>query len=180
MTTFIISLLIISQTVSFYLIIKRLNPQVIKPKGIVLKPLPQKVNYTDIEPDFNIVYDVLKSIKIEGWKMEFEDDFQLHGHNYKLNFVSHDASVNVRSRIRIDDGGDISYLSFTINGGGCRITINKDSSIKNDIILFLWNYVVEYHQNKYNDNVKYYEDGIKKISSKLKTLNRSRKLDEIL
>lgn len=179
MTTFIITLLIISQIVSFYLIIKRLNPQIIKPKGIVLKPLPKSAIYEDVEPNFNIVYDVLKTIKIEGWKVEFEDDFQLHGQHYKLNFVSHDGSINVRSRIRIDDDADISYLSFTINGG-CQIKIDKGSSIKNDIILFLWDYVVEYHQNKYNDSVKYYEDGIKKISSKLKTLNRSRKLDEIL
>jgi hypothetical protein len=179
MAAFIITLLIISQIVSFYLIIKRLNPQIIKPKGIVLKPLPKIAIYEDIDPNFNIVYDVLKTIKIEDWKVDFEDDFQLHGQHYKLNFVSHDVDINVRSRIRIDDEGDISYLSFTITGG-CQITINKDSSIKNDIVLFLWDYIVEYHEKKYNDSVKYYEDGIKKISSKLKTLNRSRRLDEIL
>ncbi len=179
MTTFIIILLSISQIVSFYLIFKKIKP-IIKPDGILLKPISKEFVYSDIDPNFNIVYDVLESIKIECWALEFEKELSVGGsHDYSLKFKSHDDTIRVRGRICVYEDGD-PYLSFYINSDGCSISIDRNSPIKDDIILFLWDYILEYHEGKRSESKKYYEDGLKKISSKLKTLNRSRRLNEIL
>lgn len=180
MTTFIIILLSISQIVSFYLIFRKIKP-IIKPDGILLKPISKEFVYSDIDPNFNLIYDVLESIKIEGWALELEKEYSIgDSHDYSLAFKSHDDSIRVRSRVCIYTDSE-PYLSFYINSDvGCSINIDKNSPIKNDIILFLWDYILVYHEGKRLESRKYYDDGLKNISSKLKTLNRSRRLNEIL
>jgi len=182
MTTFIITILIISQIVTFFIIYKRLKPKLIKQEGIVLKPLPKELTYNELDPDFNTVYDVLESIKIEGWQLEFEEEFSISGKSYSLNFQSHDSLVRVRSKIRTYDNKqdrDI-YSMFYLITDGCSISIDNESPIKNDIVLFMWDYILEYHEGKKQESKEYYEDGIDKITSSLKTLNRSKKLNQIL
>mgnify|MGYP001024469388 FL=1 len=181
MNTLIITLLIISQIANFYLLFKRIKPKIIKTDGVVLKPIAKELKYTDLDPDFNTVYDVLKSIKIEGWELDFEDKFSINNNSYTLNFKSHNNNIRVRSRISVYNREDRDiFLSFYINTDGCSIRIDTESPIKNDIIIFLWDYILEYHENKRAESKVYYESGIEKISYNLKTLNRSRKLEEIL
>jgi hypothetical protein len=74
MTSLIITLLVISQIITFIIIFKRIKPTVIKPNGILLKPISVDLNYEDLDPDFNTVFDVLESIKLEGWELEFEKE----------------------------------------------------------------------------------------------------------
>ena len=182
MTTLIITLLVISQIATFYLIFKRIKPKIIKPDGIVLKPISKELDYSDLDPDFNTVFDVLKSIKMENWELEFEEEYSIGNNDYSIKFKSHDNNVRVRSRLCFygDDDNDDPYFIFYINTDGCSIKIDNKSPIKNDIILFLWDYVIEYHEGKKAKSKKYYESGIERISSNLKALNRSRKLDKIL
>lgn len=183
MTTIIITLLIISQITTFYLIFKRIKPKIIKPNGIVLKPISKELEYTDLDPNYNTVYDVLKSIKMEGWELDFEQELSINGNDYSIRFKSHDESVRVRSRLCFYDGfssDDSMYFTFYINTDNCSIKIDNKSPIKNDIIIFLWDYILEFHEGKKAESKTYYEKGIEEISSKLKALNRSRKLDKIL
>jgi hypothetical protein len=178
---FFIILLTISQIVSFYLIFNKIKP-IIKPKteGIILKVIPDKPTYENLDPKHKLVYDIMESVKLENWKVEVEADISHHSKTWTINFES-PTGIHIRSRVR--DSSEIIYLSgFTIinSGIGGRISVDNESKISNDVIIFLWDYIIEYHQSENEETRKYYESTIDDISSKLKTLRRSEKLNNIL
>jgi hypothetical protein len=182
---FFIILLAISQIIGFYLILNKIKP-IIKPKseGIILKVIPDKPTYESLDPENKLVYDVMESVKLEDWKVEVDSDISHHLKTWTLNFES-TTGVRIRSRLRYDSLG-ICLSSFTVlNGGGGfnhhgSISIDNESKIASDVIIFLWDYVVEYHLNENEKVRKYYQSTIDNIASKLKTLRRSEKLNNIL
>jgi hypothetical protein len=183
---FFIILLTISQIVSFYLIFNKIKP-IFKPKteGIILKAIPDKPTYESLDPENKLVYDIMESVKLEGWKVEVEADMSYHSKNWVLNFES---STGIRIRSRVRDSSGMYLSSFTVLNGdrgfththSGSISIDNESKIANDVIIFLWDYIMEYHQNENEETRKYYQSTIDNISSKLKTLRRSEKLNNIL
>ena len=185
--TFFIILLTISQIVGFYLIFNKVKP-IIKPKteGIVLKVIPDKPTYESLDPENKLVYDIMESAKLENWKVEVEADISHHSKTWTINFES-PAGIRIRSRVR--DSGEMYLSAFTIltgergpvvRGHSGSISIDNKSKISNDVIIFLWDYIIEYHQNENEESRIYYQSTIDDISSKLKTLRRSEKLNNIL
>jgi hypothetical protein len=180
---FFIILLTISQIVSFFLIFNKIKP-FIKPKsnGIILKLIPDKPTYESLDPSHKLVYDVMESVKLENWKVEVEADRSYHSKTWQVYFES-PTGIRIRSRIRENHGIHQMYLSnFNISntGFGGTISIDNESKISNDVIVFLWDYIIEYHQNENEETKNYYQATIDDISSKLKTLRRSEKLNNIL
>jgi len=178
--TFFIILLTISQIISFYLIFNKVKP-IIKPKteGIILKVIPDKPTYESLDPENKLVYDIMESAKLENWKVEVEADISHHSKTWTINFESN-TGIRIRSRVR--DSGEMYLSSFTVinSGIGGRVSVDNESKISNDVIIFLWDYIIEYHQNENEETRKYYQSTIDDISSKLKTLRRSEKLNNIL
>jgi hypothetical protein len=74
----------------------------------------------------------------------------------------------------------LSNFNISNTGFGGTISIDNESKISNDVIVFLWDYIIEYHQNENEETKNYYQATIDDISSKLKTLRRSEKLNNIL
>jgi hypothetical protein len=177
---FFIILLTISQIVSFYLIFNKTKPT-IKPKteGIILKVIPDKPTYESLDPENKLVYDIMQSAKLENWKVEVEADISHHSKTWTINFESN-TGIRIRSRVR--DSSEIYLSAFTIinSGIGGRVSVDNESKISNDVIIFLWDYIIEYHQNENEETRKHYQSTIDDISSKLKTLRRSEKLNNIL
>ena len=177
----LISILTISQIVSFYLIFSRLKPKVIKPEGPVLKPIPKITKYKDVDPEFTLVYEVLETIKLENWDVIIDYDTQ----RYTLEFNSKDGSSRVKARIYQNDYFDINGVqlwSFTIsnNGKSVSIGVRENISIENDILIFLWDYVIAWYEEVRNNEIRVYKSSIESIRDSLKTLKRSKKLDSIL
>jgi hypothetical protein len=177
---FFIILLTISQIVSFYLIFNKIKP-FIKPKaeGIMLKVVPDKPTYESLDPKHKLVYDVMESVKLENWKVEVEADISYHSKTWQVNFES-PTGIRIRSRIRENSQIYLSNFSILNTGIGGTISIDNDSKISNDVIIFLWDYIIEYHQNENEETRNYYQSTIDDISSKLKTLRRSERLNNIL
>ena len=177
---FFIILLTISQIVGFYLIFNKVKP-IIKPKteGIILKVIPDKPTYESLDPENKLVYDIMESVKLESWKVEVEADISHHSKTWTINFESN-TGIRIRSRVR--DSSEIYLSAFTIinSGIGGRVSVDNESKISNDVIIFLWDYIIEYHQNENEETRKHYQSTIDDISSKLKTLRRSEKLNNIL
>jgi len=185
MTIFIITLLVISQILSFYLIFSRLKPKVIKPDGLVLKPIPKGVSYEDLDPNHDLIYEVLETIKLENWNLEIEMDFLGSG-SHKLTFTSKDLTTTVRSRIT-DYSDEIRLSMFHISGKKGSVSLTSDeylfpekTKVTNDIILFLWDYVIEEYDDKNKKDKQRLNSSIEGIRNSLKTLKRSKRLNSIL
>lgn len=179
MLYFLLTILLTSQVVSFYLIFNKIKP-IIKSKqeGILLKVIPDKPTYEDLDPENKLVYDVIESAKLEKWKVEITPDISYSSESWEVNFESQ-TGIRIRSRIRNRDK-NLYLISFTIFINSGSISIHDDSKIKDDVLSFLWVHILEYHQNENEETRNYYQSVIDDISSKLKTLRRSEKLNNIL
>ena len=182
MIEFLIGFLLISQAITFYFLITNKKIFIkVKPKGVILEEYPKDIKFKNVHPDYQVVYDVFESIKLENWKLEIEQDYSISGaRSWELNLNSHDFEVNVMCRLRMYSDEEVRLSSLIIRTKTDSISLGREDSIANDIIIFFWKYIVE-DKNNYNKEVyKSYEQSIDNISSKLKTLKRSRKLKSIL
>lgn len=186
MLEFIVLFLVLSQVISFYFLITNKKIFVkVKPKGIILEEYPNDIKFKDAHPDYQIVYDVFESIKLENWQPEIEQHYSGLGYRtWKLKFNSHDFEVFVMCRLRMysnfSDDEEVRLSNLNIRTKTDSIVLGKDDSIVDDIILFFWEYIIE-DKNKYNKEVyESYKQSVNNISSKLKTLKRSKRLKSIL
>lgn len=182
MIEFLIGFLLISQAITFYFLITKKKIFIkVKPKGFILEEYPKDIKFKNVHPDYQVVYDVFESIKLENWKLEIEQDYSISGaRSWELNLNSHDFEVTVMCRLRMYSDEEVRLSSLIIRTKTDSISLGREDSIANDIIIFFWKYIVE-DKNNYNKEVyKSYEQSIDNISSKLKTLKRSRKLKSIL
>src|ERR1035437_2319397 len=190
MIYFILTLLIFSQIVSLYLIFNKIKP-VVKQPGILLKPIPSGVKYEDVDKNYQLVRDVIESCKLEDWSVLVEAEMLVAASSsrYDVKLTSPSKDVVIRSRVRfyaIDNvgGGVIKrqpYLpTFIISSKNTSISIGGDSAIENELIEFLWGYIIKYHEDENTVSTIAYNNSIKEISSNLKTLSRNRKLNLIL
>ena len=182
MLYFLLTILLVSQVVSFYLIFNKIKP-IIKPKpqGIFLKEIPNKPTYEDLDKDHKLVYDIMESAKLENWKLEITPDISYSSSSWEVNFESQ-TGIRIRSRLRKREGtfSGLYLSSFRVYVDKGSVYIDDGSKIENDVISFLWDYVVKYHENENEEIRIYYQDTIDDISSKLKTLKRSERLNNIL
>ena len=153
-----------------------------KYKGVTtLAKIPEKVYYEDVEPDWKTFYDFMENIKLEGWKAEVtEDRLRIDRDScWVVNIISHDQTSSMTARLR--DYGDGVFLSnCNIRAGGTSLSISRGDKISSDIILFMWSYIIEHYENINKESIDSYRSSINRINAQLKTLNRSKRLNNIL
>ena len=188
MLYFILSLLLISQIWSIAKIIsfskkKKESEDIVKRyQGVTtLAKIPEKVSYKDIEPDWQTFYNFMENIKLEGWKAEVtEDQLKVRDDScWVINIISHDQKSSMSGRLR-DYGDGVFLSSCNIRAGGTSLVVSKEDKISSDIILFLWNYVIKHYENENQELINSYQSSIDRINAELKTLNRSKRLNNIL
>lgn len=155
-----------------------------KVKGIVLKELPKDAKFKDAQSDYQIVYDILESIKLEDWKIKIEEDSNYRDRKWELHSNSNDGSIKIMCRIRMyqnsDDSTEVRLSNFIIRTDTDSLSFTKEDSISNDIIIFFWDYIIKEKESYREEVIKSYQSSIDNISSKLKTLKRSKRLESIL
>lgn len=182
MLYFILSLLVVVQFFTLIKVIsfreKEKKIELYKDATLVAK-IPKKVTYNDIDPNYDTFYNFMENIKLENWTPDF--DVQKSGLDgcWDVELKSHDGNSTMRVRLR--DYGDGVFLSTcSIRAGGTSLSVGKEDAIAKDIILFTWDYVIEYYE-MINKGLEYsFKDSIDRINSQLKTLNRSKRLNNIL
>lgn len=172
--------------------LKRLEGDFEPPVNVIVGKIPENISLSDVDPKHTLIRDVLESARLEDWKAEVEQDHRLSGSfAYMLGFNNPSNTVEIKVRFYLDEetrgkGGiykpSVGFL--IIKTAESVVSYDKDenkgSDIENEICLFLWENVIKYHKN-INDQLKRdYENSIKNIKSKLTTLNRDRKLKNII
>lgn len=157
----------------------------IKPGSIVLKPIPKSVETNDVEGFEELVRDVLISVKEEEWPCEFVHSSIWSRDGYEMKITSLDNSITISAVIRISSYSsktDARLIRFTIKkqNSDNYVSVPSDSDICNDLLLFLWDFVLDKHtkENKYTYDI--YKESFDDIRTSLKSLNRNRILAELL
>ena len=180
-------ILIVSQ-IHLYSIIKKSEKQPKIEKGsIILKPLPEKIDTDLVEGAEEMLVEVLESVKLEGWVVDITDNSIYSGEAYNINIKSHNGDIIIDSVIR--------YRSYLINDFEARLIrfriltddINgiksysfAESKYKNDIIVFLWDFILEKHLEENRIEVENYKYTINTIRKKLVGLRRNEILNQLL
>lgn len=172
----------LSRIISLSQLKKESEKVIEKFKGVTtLAKIPERVHYKDVEPDWKTFYDFMENIKLEGWKAEVtEDQLRIDRDScWVVNLTSHDKKSSMSARLR--DYGDGIFLSnCNIRAGGTSLVASREDKIAKDIILFMWDYVIEHYKNINQESIDSYRSSISRINAQLKTLNRSERLNNIL
>lgn len=186
----LITLLVISQMVMFYLLYDIYAARKLEKKykdipngSIILEPIPKRLEYQNVEPDHKTMYDVIESAISENWKCEVTVESPSVVMCWRLDIVSNDGSVKILARVRDWDDNELHIGNFIVKSNNTSISIssdNRNKTIENDIKVFCWKYIVDHYKAENEDVRKRYISAIEDISSNLKALNRSRRLNDIL
>lgn len=182
----ILGLLVVSQ-IHLYSIIKSQKEHKIEKGSIILKPLPEKVNSDLVEGAEEMLSEVLESVKLEGWEVDIKDNAVYSGEAYDISIKSHNGDIIIDSVIRyrsyIHDDFEVRLIRFRILTGdinGIKSYSFADSKYKNDIIVFLWDFILEKHLDENRIEVENYKSIINTIRKKLTGLRRSERLNQLL
>ena len=181
----IITLLIISQIYSFYLISKKKSPVVEtkkETKDIILKPIPKPIEVDEVEGFEEIIKDILLTAKNENWKSTIKlNHYNISSDDY---YYTIDISSNVDEPISIDalvsiDIDNIRLGRFWIKKSGSFTTV-ENTSLKNDLLVFIWDYILEEEMKRNKRQYDRFKENFETLRGGLKSLNRDRKINELL
>mgnify|MGYP000929289108 CR=1 FL=1 len=182
----VLGLLVVSQ-IHLYSIIKKSEKQPkIEKGGIILKPLPEKVDSDLVEGAEEMLSEVLESVKLEGWVVDITDN-SIYGEAYNINIKSHNEDIIIDSVIRyrsyLHDDFEARLIRFRIltdDINGIKSYSFTDSKYKNDIIVFLWDFILEKHLEENRIEIENCKSTINTIRKKLTGLRRSERLNQLL
>ena len=182
----ILGLLVVSQ-IHLYSIIKSQKEPKIEKGSIILKPLPDKVDIDLVEGAEEMLAEVLESVKLEGWIVDITDNSIDSGEAYNINIKSHNEDIIIESTIRyrsyLHDDFEARLIRFRIltdDINGIKSYSFADSKYKNDIIVFLWDFILEKHLEENRIEIENCKSIINKIRKKLTGLRRSERLNQLL
>jgi len=146
--------------------------------------------FEDFDPKHNLLKDILESLKIEDWtnKIEQERSYGLSDRKtYTIELYNPSNTLRVKSRLYVYDA-KVNLAMFSVartlvntpfNSGS--VSYNTDNPEVNALILSkLWSYILEYHENIYNETLVGYKTLAECIDTELKTLKRDKALKTLL
>jgi hypothetical protein len=170
-------ILITSQIFLFHLNKDRIKKYWDIPKNsIILKPIPKQIKTEDVDDTEDLLSNVIKSAKDENWKHEFK--YGIWSNNgYHIILKSPDKLIEIESIIRIYDQPRI--IKFNIKSGDENLNI-EGIKYYNQIIIFLWDFILQKHIDQNSEEYNEIKSKIKRINKNLKALNRNKILDQLL
>ena len=157
-------------------------------EGVFLSNPVDVPDFNKIDPNYEMLKDVIESIKLEKWDIiKFERD---HMDNcYDIELLNDPGSLKVKCRLRVRDYGNRNlYISWfhifkMVNKDqhSHLVTFNDCESVPRFLILnLMWDYVLDYHQKIHDDHIHHYLECKNIIQKELKTLNRDKQLVKLL
>lgn len=189
---YLIIILAIAQVYTLYSIskLKKSNTQSDKlPKHSqkdvdLLKTLCSDIKHSDVDPEYQTIYNILETIKLEDWQFEITDsDVNNYSLIYNFRFISNSNDSYVSGILRKYDANpfQLGYLNGRINGNSLSLSDEfKNKPIHDDLASFIYYYIVKYYQEENKKSLDAYKNKLTEINMSLKTLNRSKKLNDIL
>ena len=174
-------ILITSQIFLFHLNKDRIKKYWDIPKNsIILKPIPKTIQVEDVEGVEELLSNVIKSAKYECWNCEFQYGiWTSNGYHMIINSTDGLVSIDAIIRMGYSDADNPRILRFNIKTGDENLKI-EGNKYYNQIIIFLWDFILQKHINENSDNYKNIKSTIDHINKNLKSLNRNKILNQLL
>lgn len=163
---------------------QKVEKDVVKDK-IILNKVADLPDYTkDIDPNYELLRNVIKSSKLEEWSVKIDANYDYYD-IYLNNALN---TVSIRCRLRMYRGrlygqreGHPSVSIFQISRTGLgTINLGDDKKSHYLILNFMWDYVLDHHQKIHDEHLEHYKKTKELIGKELKTLNRDKQLEKLL
>lgn len=162
-----------------------INNHIEKGDKVFIAEIPSNVTIDDIDTDYKVLRDIIQSIDIENWKTEVEKEYSSFTESYKLTFENPSGSIKMITRIRLilDKKKNIykpsiGFIIIDVNDEQ-HITYDK-KTMGYDIDLFFTKKILDYHTNIRKETTIEIQNTLSLINKELKTLNRDRKLNNLI
>ena len=126
---------------------------------------------------------------MEDWQFEIKDstiDNYLLEYTFKFSSNNNDSYVSGIIRkygesSNLDSSFKIGFLIFNIKGSSLTLDDEyKTKPLHNDLVSFVSYYLIKYYQKENKESLDAFKNKLTMINRGLKTLNRSKKIDDIL
>jgi len=161
-------------------------------KDFLRLPIPkyETPKWEEFDPEHTLLKDVLESIKLEDWEVTIENERNYSLDNrqtYMIELYNPSKTLKVRSRLYVYEGkanlasfNVIKTISNTAFTSG-SVSYNCDNTETSTMILVrLWGYILEHHENIYSETMSEYKILQESIDVELKTLKRDKALKSLL
>ncbi len=152
---------------------------------VFVADIPGNVTVDDIDTDYKVLKDIIQSIDIENWETEVEKEYSTFSQPYKLTFSNPAETIKmiVRIYLELDKKKNIytPSIGFIIIGVKDEHHITYDKKTMGyDIDLFFTKKILDYHTNIRKETTIEIQNTLNHINKELKTLNRDRKLNNLI
>ena len=160
----------------------KIEPVKVEKGDIVLKKLKDMPNISDVDPNHQLLKDVIETAKYEDWKAEIKEDFGF-GRSWSISIENPTNTVKISTVLRLypDDEPRIGYFNVmnACHGVGYG-KLTKDDKITNYLIIeYLWSLIVKKNEADCQVVTESYLKSKLSIEKELKSLRRSEQLKKL-
>ena len=161
----------------------KIEPVKVEKGDIVLKKLKEMPDISDVDPNHQLLKDVIETAKYEDWKAEIKEDFGF-GRSWSISIENPTNTVKISTVLRLypdDDGPRIGYFNVMNAGHGVGYgKLTKDDKITNYLIIeYLWSLIVKKNEVDCQEVTESYLKSKLSIEKELKSLRRSEQLKKL-
>lgn len=160
---------------------------------VILKNLKPRAEYTDIDPNNELLRDLIESAKVEKWNIEINLGSSTYATTYDFFIRNSENTITMFVTLRIDnERGSFpcinNFLITTPNREHIHIRnivsfvgikAVKDIKSYRMVLEYLWSLLVEKYENDYNNELGKMKEIRKSIEKELKFINRNKKLENL-
>lgn len=173
---------------------KEIELSKVKNENIILPKIPKFPDNSEVDKDYQLLSDVLESVKIESWTREKFDCRSFIGDSmYEIEFINPQRTLKLRSCIYPNFLGkvlitELSIYSFLPNSepscinyysGGPNNGLNNDTATS-IFLNFIWEYIIEYENDRNFKEMSRLDTIKDSIQRELKTINRDRQINKLV
>lgn len=190
-TTLIILQLLVNGVLGF-LLIKTKKEKIIKEikeGGFILKNPVKAPDFDKVDPEYQMIKDVIESIKLEKWAVSnFRISFNT---TYEIELINGSGNLKVKCRLDTSKSRGPEVGSFRIykmvNKDHHSHVVSYDNTVSSHdkkldflILNLMWDYVLDHHQKTYDKDIEYHLKCKLEIEKELTALKRDRTLMGLL
>jgi len=165
------------------------SPEKIKEGDIVLKKLKEMPDISDIDPNHQLIKDVIETAKYENWEAKIEEEYSI-GKSWRFQITNPTKTLTISCILRTYEYENqketkketkVGYFNVMGDSGGVSYggLLKKDTMVEYLVIEYLWSLIVDKNEKDCQETTQTYLTSKSFIEKELKSLRRNKQLENL-
>jgi hypothetical protein len=158
------------------------SPEKIKEGDIVLKKLKEMPDISDIDPNHQLIKDVIETAKYENWEAKIEEEYSTVGKSWRFQITNPTKTLTISCILRTyEKETKVGYFNVMGGSGGVSYggLLKKDTMVEYLVIEYLWSLIVDKNEKDCQETTQNYLTAKSLIEKELKSLRRNKQLENL-